>query len=79
MRHYPAFDQSPNHNDPTPAPAGENGKGAGPHRSDIPARAKVQPITIAGHPAYGITINPGIGYRNDHTGNIAAHGQPEGA
>jgi non-reducing end alpha-L-arabinofuranosidase len=72
------YDQSPNHNDLTPAPVGQNGKGAGPNGSDVPARAKVLPITIAGHRAYGITVNPGTGYRNDHTRNIAIHGQPEG-
>jgi hypothetical protein len=41
-------------------------------------RAKVLPITIAGHRAYGITVNPDTGYRNDHARNIATDGQPEG-
>jgi non-reducing end alpha-L-arabinofuranosidase len=72
------YDQSPNHNDLTPAPPGQADRGPGPNGDDVPARAKVLPIMIAGHRVYGITINPGTGYRNDHTRNIAINGQPEG-
>jgi hypothetical protein len=72
------YDQSPNHNDLTPAPPGGHASGPGPNGYDVPSRAKVLPVTIAGHKAYGVTVNPGTGYRNDHTRNIAKDSQPEG-
>ncbi len=72
------YDQSPNHNDLTPAPRG--GASRGPYLSgyDFPALAKALPAAVAGHNVYGIAIAPGMGYRNDHPTGTAVHGQPEG-
>ena len=72
------YDQSPNHNNLTPAPRG--GAAHGPYLNgyDFPALAKALPIEIAGHEVYGIDISPGVGYRNDHAAGTAVHGQPEG-
>lgn len=72
------YDQSPNHNDLTPAPKGGAAKGPGPNGDDLPARARALPATLNGHKVYGIAITPGMGYRNDTTRNIPAHGEPEG-
>ncbi|MDQ2842684.1 MAG: hypothetical protein M3Y72_16925 [Acidobacteriota bacterium] len=72
------YDQSPNHNNLTPAPPG--GASHGPNLSgyDFPALAKALPAAVAGHKVYGIAISPGMGYRNDHPTSTAVHGQPEG-
>lgn len=72
------YDQSPNHNDLTPAPPGGAAHGLGPNGYDRPAVADALPITIAGHHAYGIAISPGMGYRIDHPKGTAVNGQPEG-
>ena len=72
------YDQSPNHNDLTPAPPGGAAKGPGPDGYDLPAVANALPVTIAGHKAYGIAIFPGMGYRIDHPKGTAVNGQPEG-
>jgi non-reducing end alpha-L-arabinofuranosidase len=72
------YDQSPNHNDLTPAPPGGAARGPGPNGYDIPAAAKALPATVAGHKVYGIAISPGMGYRNDSPKQTAVNGQPEG-
>jgi hypothetical protein len=72
------YDQSPNHNDLTPAPPGGAAHGPGPNGYDIPAVANTLPATVAGHKVYGIAISPGMGYRNDTPKETAVHGQPEG-
>lgn len=72
------YDQSPNHNDLTPAPPGGAAHGPGPKGYDIPAVANALPATVAGHKVYGIAITPGMGYRNDHPKQTAVHGEPEG-
>ncbi|HZZ39093.1 MAG TPA: arabinofuranosidase catalytic domain-containing protein [Acidobacteriaceae bacterium] len=72
------YDQSPNHNDLTPAPPGGAAHGPGPHGYDIPAIANALPVTLAGHMVYGIAIAPGMGYRNDTPKQTAVNGQPEG-
>lgn len=72
------YDQSPNHNDLTPAPPGGAARGPGPNGYDLPAVANALPLTIAGHKAYGIAISAGMGYRNDHPQQTAVNGQPEG-
>lgn len=72
------YDQSPNHNDLTPAPPGGASRGPGPDGYDVPAVANALPITVAGHKAYGISISPGMGYRNDSPKGTAVNGQPEG-
>ncbi|HEV2498119.1 MAG TPA: arabinofuranosidase catalytic domain-containing protein [Terriglobia bacterium] len=72
------YDQSPNHNDLTPAPPGGAAHGPGPSGYDIPAVANALPVTIAGHKVYGIAISPGMGYRNDGPKQTAVNGEPEG-
>ncbi len=72
------YDQSPNHNDLTPAPPGGAARGPGPNGYDIPAAADALPATLAGHKVYGIDIFPGMGYRNDTPRQTAVHGEPEG-
>jgi non-reducing end alpha-L-arabinofuranosidase len=72
------YDQSPNHNDLTPAPPGGAARGPGPNGYDIPAIANPVAVTAAGHKAYGIAISPGMGYRNDNPKQTAVNGQPEG-
>ncbi len=72
------YDQSPNHNDLTPAPPGGAAKGPGPNGYDIPAIANALPATLGGHKVYGIAIDAGMGYRNDTPAHTAVHGQPEG-
>ncbi len=72
------YDQSPNHNDLTPAPPGGAARGPGPNGYDIPAVANALPVTVAGHKVYGVAISPGMGYRNDTAVGTAVNGQPEG-
>jgi hypothetical protein len=72
------YDQSPNHNDLTPAPPGGYAHGTGPNGFDVPAVANALPATLSGHNVYGIAIEPGQGYRNNQAKNTAVNGQPEG-
>lgn len=72
------YDQSPRHNDLTPAPPGGASRGPGPNGYDVPAVANALPVTVGGHKAYGIAVSPGAGYRNDSPTGTAVHGQPEG-
>jgi hypothetical protein len=72
------YDQSPNHNDLTPAPPGGASRGPGPDGYDVPAVANALPVTVGGHKVYGIAISPGMGYRNDSPKATAVNGQPEG-
>ena len=72
------YDQSPNHNDLIPAPPGGAAHGPGPNGYDVPAKADALPLTVHGHPAYGIAVSPGVGYRNDTPVGTAINGQPEG-
>ena len=57
------YDQSPNRNDLTPAPAG--GMKTTP---DNPASATALKTTLNGHPVYGVFIKVGTGYRAGCTG-----------
>jgi hypothetical protein len=57
------YDQSPSGNDLEPAPAGGYKR-----TPDNPANASALPVTINGHSAYGILIQPGIGYRTGCNG-----------
>ncbi len=70
------YDQSPNHNDLTPAPPGGAMHGLGPNGYDVPAVADALPLTVGGHKVYGVLVNPGTGYRNDapkaHSGQRCA-------
>jgi alpha-L-arabinofuranosidase B-like protein/concanavalin A-like lectin/glucanase superfamily protein/lamin tail-like protein len=71
------YDQSPNHNDLTQAPRGAfNGPAMG-GANNLPI-ADMAPITISGHKAYGVFIEPGMGLRNNDTRGIAVDDQPEG-
>ncbi len=72
------YDQSPNHNDLTPAPPGGAAHGPGSNGYDLPAVANSLPVTAGGHKVYGIAVSPGTGYRNDTPTGTAVHGQPEG-
>ncbi|MEU2629641.1 alpha-L-arabinofuranosidase B [Kitasatospora sp. NPDC007106] len=67
------YDQSGRGNDLTQAPAG--GAAGGP---DDLAPATAAPVKAGGHPAYGIYVAAGTGYRNNHTSGIATGDQPEG-
>ena len=67
------YDQSPNWNDLTIAPAG-----GAVHSPDQGANAAALPITVNGNKAYGIDITGQTGYRNDNTTDIAVGSQPEG-
>jgi hypothetical protein len=71
------YDQSPRRNDLTIASGGHY-KGPGPDGSDLGAAADALPITAGGHPVYGVSISPGMGYRNNRTSGVAVKGQPEG-
>ena len=63
------YDQSPKHNDLTQAPRGGFSGPAMGGFNNIPL-ADMAPITIMGHKAYGVFIEPGMGLRhNDAQGN----------
>ena len=72
------YDQTPNHNDLTPAPPGGAMHGLGPKGYDVPAVADALPLTVGGHKVFGVLVNPGTGYRNDSPKETAVNGQPEG-
>jgi hypothetical protein len=71
------YDQSARHNDLAIA-AGGHYKGPGPDGSDLGAAADALPVTAGGHQVYGISISPGMGYRNNRTSGVAVKGKPEG-
>ena len=66
------YDQSPGGNNLTIEGGGGNGG------QDQGANATALPITIGGNKAYGLDIEPGIGYRDDTTVGVATDGEPEG-
>jgi len=54
-------------------------EGAGGHGgADVGAGADVLPTTLDGQKVYGVYIEPGMGYRDDDTTDIATDGEPEG-
>ncbi|RJQ76477.1 alpha-L-arabinofuranosidase [Amycolatopsis panacis] len=68
------YDQTPNHNDLTPGPAGTAGT------VDRGAGAGVISVSAGGHKVYGIWISPGVGYRYlGAAKGVAVNGQPEGS
>ncbi|HEX6468855.1 MAG TPA: arabinofuranosidase catalytic domain-containing protein [Streptosporangiaceae bacterium] len=71
------YDQSPNHNDLTQAPRGGFSGPAMGGFNNLPI-ADMAPITIGGHKAYGVFIEPGMGLRDNDTRGIATGDQPEG-
>ena len=72
------YDQSPNHNDLTQAPRGGFSGPAMGGVNNLPI-ADMAPITISGHKAYGVFIEPGMGLRNNDTRGTAVDDQPEGS
>jgi non-reducing end alpha-L-arabinofuranosidase len=71
------YDQSPEHNDLAISSGGRY-KGPGPNGSDLGAAADALPVTAGGHEVYGVSISPGMGYRNNRTSGVAVRGKPEG-
>jgi non-reducing end alpha-L-arabinofuranosidase len=71
------YDQSPRHND-LAISSGGTFKGPGVKGSDLGAAADALPITAGGHQVYGVSISPGMGYRNNQTSGVAVNGKPEG-
>jgi len=71
------YDQSPRHNDLTQAPRGGFSGPAMGGFNNIPL-ADMAPITIMGHKAYGVFIEPGMGLRNDNPKGTAVDDQAEG-
>jgi alpha-L-arabinofuranosidase B-like protein/concanavalin A-like lectin/glucanase superfamily protein/lamin tail-like protein/alpha-galactosidase-like protein len=70
------YDQSPNHNDLTQAPRGGFSGPALGGMNNLPI-ADMAPITIGGHKAYGVFIEPGMGLRNNNPTGTAVDDQPE--
>ncbi|MFJ5229728.1 arabinofuranosidase catalytic domain-containing protein [Kitasatospora sp. NPDC088391] len=76
------YDQTPNHNDLTPGPAGvpwgtHSAWGTG---ADRPADANALAVTAGGHKVYGVWITQGVGYRSaGRAVGVAVNGAPEGA
>jgi hypothetical protein len=71
------YDQSPKHNDLTQAPRGGFSGPAMGGFNNIPL-ADMAPITIMGHKAYGVFIEPGMGLRNDNPKGTAVDDKAEG-
>jgi len=71
------YDQTSYHND-MPISWGGLWKGSGPNGADSGANAKALPLTVRGHKAYGIRIDPGMGYRIDNAKGVPTGAQPEG-
>ncbi len=67
------YDQSGHHNDLGVGPIGGNG---GP---DAAAIATALPVKAGGHLVWGVSVQAGVGYRNDVTDGVATGGQPQGA
>src|SRR3954465_6274128 len=71
------YDQSPKHNDLTQAPRGGfSGPGLGGF-NNYPI-ADMAPVTVGGHKAYGVYIEPGMGLRNNNPVGTAVDDQSEG-
>ncbi|HEX4309526.1 MAG TPA: arabinofuranosidase catalytic domain-containing protein, partial [Acidobacteriaceae bacterium] len=71
------YDQSPKHNDLTQAPRGGFSGPAMGGFNNVPI-ADMAPITIMGHKAYGVFIEPGMGLRVDDAKGTAVDDQAEG-
>ncbi len=67
------YDQSGHRNDLGVGPIGGNG---GP---DAAAIANALPVKVGGHLVYGVSVQAGVGYRNDVTDGVATGAQPQGA
>ena len=71
------YDQSPQHNDLTQAPRGGFSGPALGGFNNLPL-ADMAPITIMGHKAYGVFIEPGMGLRQNDARGTAVDDQAEG-
>lgn len=71
------YDQSPKHNDLTQAPRGGFSGPALGGFNNLPL-ADMAPITIMGHKAYGVFIEPGMGLRQNDAKGTAVDDQAEG-
>jgi Alpha-L-arabinofuranosidase B, catalytic/NPCBM-associated, NEW3 domain of alpha-galactosidase len=71
------YDQSSRHNDLTQAPRGGFSGPAMGGFNNLPI-AGMAPITIMGHKAYGVFIEPGMGLRDDDPKGTAVDDQAEG-
>jgi hypothetical protein len=71
------YDQSANHSDLLIS-SGGFWPGPGPNGSDIGADAMALPVTVGGHPAFGVRVSSGVGYRIDNAKNAPTGAQPEG-
>ena len=71
------YDQSGKHNDLTQAPRGGFSGPALGGFNNVPL-ADMAPITIMGHKAYGVFIEPGMGLRQDDAKGTAVDDQAEG-
>jgi hypothetical protein len=71
------YDQSPKHNDLTQAPRGGFSGPAMGGFNNLPL-ADMAPITIMGHKAYGVFIEPGMGLRQNDVKGTAVDDQAEG-
>ena len=67
------YDQSPERNDLGIEPIGGNGS------PDVGAIADALPVVVDGHQVYGVSVQAGVGYRNDVTRGVPAGAQPQGA
>ena len=71
------YDQSSEHNN-LPVSIGGYWAGPGTNGADLPANAMALPVSVDGHAAYGLKINPGTGYRTDAAAGVATGSEPEG-
>ena len=71
------YDQSPQHNDLTQPPRGGFSGPAMGGFDNLPI-ADMAPVTVGGHRAYGVFIEPGMGLRDNDTNGVAVDDQPEG-
>jgi non-reducing end alpha-L-arabinofuranosidase len=71
------YDQTSNHND-LPISWGGYWKGPGANGADVGADAMALPLTVGGHPGYGVKVNQGVGYRVDNAKGAPTGSQPEG-
>jgi hypothetical protein len=67
------YDQSSYHNDLGVGPIGGNGG------KDAAAIANALPVIAGGHQVYGVSVQAGVGYRNDVTRAVPVGSQPQGA
>ena len=72
------YDQSPNHNDLTPAPPGGAAHGPGPKGYDLPAVANALPATVGRTQGLRHRHLPWHGLSQRHPEGTAVNGQPEG-